>query len=67
MNATINTSSTGSQAHTNGPTALPAGTLAPEFALKTTPVQIVKLSEFLGRPVAQIFIRLIGAPSAGIK
>jgi peroxiredoxin len=35
--------------------ALPAGTAAPEFSLRTTPDQTVRLSEFRGRPVILAF------------
>lgn len=35
--------------------ALPAGVLAPDFSLKTTPDQWVSLSEFRGRPVVLTF------------
>ena len=34
---------------------MPAGTPAPDFALKSTPDQTVKLSEFRGRPVVLAF------------
>src|SRR6266404_4459243 len=36
-------------------TALPAGTLAPDFALPSTPDQKVSLSELRGRPVVLVF------------
>src|SRR6266478_5642094 len=36
-------------------TALPAGTLAPDFSLPSTPDQKVSLSELRGKPVALVF------------
>jgi peroxiredoxin len=36
-------------------TALPAGTIAPDFELHTTPDQLVALHEFKGRPVVLCF------------
>ncbi len=37
------------------PTALPAGTPAPDFTLPSTPDQCVSLAEFRGRPVVLVF------------
>ena len=65
MNATINTNSAGSRARSNGFTALPAGRLAPEFALKSTPDQIVRLSEFRGRSVVLAFYPADWSPVCG--
>src|SRR5438552_18812543 len=36
-------------------TVLPAGTPAPDFSLRSTPDQTVKLSEFRGQPVVLVF------------
>ena len=55
MNATNKTSSTRSQARDNGSTALPAGTPAPDFALKSTPDQTLRLNELRGQPVVLVF------------
>ena len=65
MNTTINTNSAGSGAHSNGSTALPAGTVAPEFALKSTSDQIVRLSEFHGRSVVLVFYPADWSPVCG--
>src|SRR5215469_18472486 len=65
MNATTRTSSTRSQVGGNGSTALPAGTPAPDFALKSTPDQIVRLSEFQGRPVVLVFYPADWSPVCG--
>src|SRR5258708_31307785 len=46
-------------------TALPAGTPAPDFALKSTPDQIVSLSEFRGRPVVLVFYPADWSPVCG--
>ena len=46
-------------------TALPAGTPAPEVALKSTPDQIVKLSEFRGRSVVLVFYPADWSPVCG--
>jgi len=40
---------------THPPTPLPAGTLAPDFALPATPDQTISLSDFRGRPVILAF------------
>ena len=55
MNATTKTNSAPSQAHGNRSAALAAGTTAPDFELKSTPDQNVRLSEFRGRPVVLAF------------
>jgi peroxiredoxin len=39
----------------NASGALPIGTPAPDFELKSTPDQTVRLSEFRGRPVVLVF------------
>src|SRR5215831_6672887 len=49
----------------NGSTALPAGTPAPDFALKSTPDQTVRLSEFRGRPVVLVFYPADWSPVCG--
>src|SRR5262245_59070868 len=53
------------QALHNGSTALPAGTPAPDFALKSTPDQTVRLSEFRGRPVVLAFYPADWSPVCG--
>jgi peroxiredoxin len=53
------------QSHRNGSTALPAGTPAPDFALKSTPDQTVRLSEFRGRPVVLVFYPADWSPICG--
>ena len=45
--------------------ALPAGTVAPEFSLRSTPDQNVKLSEFHGRPVVLAFYPADWSPVCG--
>lgn len=44
---------------------LPAGTLAPDFALHTTPDQVVSLSDFRGRPVVLAFYPADWSPVCG--
>jgi peroxiredoxin len=44
---------------------LPAGTPAPEFALHTTPDQLVSLNEFRGRPVILAFYPADWSPVCG--
>jgi peroxiredoxin len=46
-------------------TALPAGTAAPEFSLRSTPDQSVRLSEFRGRPVVLVFYPADWSPVCG--
>jgi peroxiredoxin len=65
MNATTKIISPRSQPRGNGPTALPAGTPAPDFALKSTPDQTVKLNEFRGRPVVLAFYPADWSPVCG--
>src|SRR6476660_4457209 len=62
MNATKDISS---RSRANGSTALPAGTLAPDFTLKSTPDQTVRLSEFRGRPVVLVFYPADWSPVCG--
>jgi peroxiredoxin len=62
MNATKSISS---RSRANGSTALPVGTPAPDFALKSTPDQTVRLSEFLGRPVVLAFYPADWSPVCG--
>jgi peroxiredoxin len=45
--------------------ALPAGTSAPEFSLRSTPDQTVKLSEFRGQPVVLAFYPADWSPVCG--
>jgi peroxiredoxin len=54
-----------SSPHGNGSAALAPGTAAPDFALKSTPDQIVKLSEFRGRPVILAFYPADWSPVCG--
>jgi hypothetical protein len=65
MNATIKTNPAHTQGHSSGSTALPAGTPAPDFALHSTPDQIVRLSEFRGRPVVLAFYPADWSPVCG--
>ena len=53
------------QARGNGSAVLPAGTPAPDFALKSTPDQVVRLSEFRGRPVVLVFYPADWSPVCG--
>jgi peroxiredoxin len=46
-------------------TPLPAGTPAPDFRLHSTPDQLVKLSEFRGRPVILAFYPADWSPVCG--
>lgn len=46
-------------------TALPAGTAAPDFSLKSTPDHTVKLSNFRGRPVVLAFYPADWSPVCG--
>jgi peroxiredoxin len=46
-------------------TPLPPGTLAPDFALKSTPDQIVNLSDFRGQPVILAFYPADWSPVCG--
>jgi hypothetical protein len=54
---------------TSSPTSsaapLPAGTPAPDFALKSTPDQTVSLSEFQNRPVVLVFYPADFSPVCG--
>jgi len=45
--------------------ALPAGVTAPDFALKSTPDQTVKLSDFRGQPVVLVFYPADWSPVCG--
>jgi peroxiredoxin len=65
MNATTETTSARSQALSNGSTALPAGTPAPDFALKSAPDQTVRLSELRGQPVVLVFYPADWSPVCG--
>jgi peroxiredoxin len=44
---------------------LSAGTLAPDFTLKSTPDQAVRLGEFLGQPVVLVFYPADWSPVCG--
>src|SRR6266568_1318069 len=60
------TSSASSHADGAGPAyALPAGTPAPDFSLKTTPDQQVSLSDFRGQPVILAFYPADWSPVCG--
>lgn len=59
------TISSRSQSRAQTSTALPPGTPAPDFALKSTPDQTVKLSEFRGRPVVLAFYPADWSPVCG--
>ena len=65
MNTSTKTIPSISQPRGNGATALPAGTPAPDFALRSTPDQTVKLSEFRGRPVVLAFYPADWSPVCG--
>ena len=65
MNTATNTISTRSEPRGNSSTALPPGTPAPDFGLKSTPDQTVKLSEFRGRPVVLAFYPADWSPVCG--
>src|ERR1700761_6777209 len=65
MNATTESNPPRSRARDEGPTALPAGTPAPDFALKSTPDQTVRLSEFRGKPVVLVFFPADWSPVCG--
>ena len=65
MNTTTKTGPARSQPRPNGSSALSAGTPAPDFALKSTPDQTVKLSEFRGRPVVLAFYPADWSPVCG--
>ena len=54
-----------SQPPSDHSTALPAGSPAPDFAMKSTPDQTVKLSEFRGRPVVLAFYPADWSPVCG--
>ena len=51
--------------NTTGSTALPSGTRAPDFALKSTPDQTVRLSELRGQPVVLVFYPADWSPVCG--
>jgi peroxiredoxin len=65
VNAVAKISLAGPQARGNEFAALPSGTPAPEFALKSTPDQIVRLSEFRGQPVVLVFYPADWSPVCG--
>ena len=65
MNTTTKTMPSRSQPRGNGSTALLPGAPAPEFALRSTPDQTVKLSEFRGRPVVLAFFPADWSPVCG--
>src|SRR6266567_2127884 len=65
MSATTTTNSAKSQVQANASGALPVGMLAPDFALKSTPDQTVRLSEFRGQPVVLFFYPADWSPVCG--
>ena len=65
MNTTTKTIPSRSEPRGNGSTTLPPGTPAPDFALRSTPDQTVKLSEFRGRPVVLAFFPADWSPVCG--
>jgi len=65
MNTADKTDPSYSEARHHGSRALPPGTPAPDFALKSTPDQTVKLSEFRGRPVVLAFYPADWSPVCG--
>lgn len=65
MNTATKTSLDRPQARGNESTALPAGRPAPDFALKSTPDQTVRLSEFQGQPVVLVFYPADWSPVCG--
>jgi peroxiredoxin len=64
-NANTEASPAHAQLRGNESAALTAGTTAPGFALKSTPDQIVNLSEFRGRPVVLAFYPADWSPVCG--
>jgi len=48
-----------------GTAALPPGTVAPDFSLRSTPDQSVRLSEFRGQPVVLVFYPADWSPVCG--
>src|SRR5579862_6222626 len=64
MNTTVKANSV-RQVRSNGSAILTAGTPAPDFALKSTPDQCVRLSEFRGRPVVLVFYPADWSPVCG--
>jgi peroxiredoxin len=65
MNVNVKTNSPRSSVRSDGSGPLAAGATAPDFALKSTPDQIVKLSEFRGRPVVLAFYPADWSPVCG--
>lgn len=65
MNAIDKPVSERTQTKANDPTALPPGTPAPDFELKSTPDQTVRLSEFRGQPVVLAFYPADWSPVCG--
>ncbi len=63
----MNNETTSAQRHPGNhkSTALPAGTAAPDFSLKSTPDQTVNLSEFRGQPVVLAFYPADWSPVCG--
>jgi peroxiredoxin len=56
---------TGSDSVQAAPKILPAGKVAPDFALNATPDQILRLSELRGRPVILVFYPADWSPVCG--
>jgi len=65
MNTNSNVISIHGGPATRSSTALPAGTMAPDFNLNSTPDQCVRLSEFRGRPVVLVFYPADWSPVCG--
>src|SRR5271155_959441 len=63
MNNETKTEQRHSESHKS--TALPAGSAAPDFTLKSTPDQTVNLSEFRGQPVVLAFYPADWSPVCG--
>jgi peroxiredoxin len=63
MNTEIKTEQHRLESHKS--TALPAGAAAPDFRLKSTPDQAVRLSEFRGQPVVLAFYPADWSPVCG--
>lgn len=61
----MNTSMISSRSGTNAPSALQPGTPAPDFSLRCTPDQSVRLSELRGRPVVLAFYPADWSPVCG--
>ncbi len=65
MSPTAKINSSQPQTEGKAVTALPAGTLAPDFSLHRTPDKMVKLSELRGKPVVLAFYPADWSPVCG--